>query len=645
MCGLTGFWTAGCLERDSGAILRRMNDRLIHRGPDDAGAWCDQEAGIALGHRRLSIVDLSAEGHQPMVSAGGRYVIVFNGEIYNFRELQLELAGTGVRFRGHSDTEVALAAFERWGIQATLPRLAGMFAFALWDRQERELTLARDRAGEKPLYLADLNGTLLFGSQLSALREHPAWRGEIDRGALSALLRYSYIPAPHSIHQGVEKLPPGTVVTLKRSRSTGALERSESAYWSARGAAEAGHASQLQVDDRAAVDMMDGVLRNVIGQQMVADVPLGAFLSGGIDSTVVVAIMQSLSAQRVRTFTIGFHEGGYDEAVHARAVAAHLGTDHTEQYVTPREAWEVIPRLPTVFDEPFADSSQIPTLLVAQLARRAVTVSLSGDGGDELFAGYGRYRDLERALAKNSRFPAAARPFLRAALGGGMPWAAHGAASAIGLATRVPQLGDRLERLEGRVSSTDAMGVYRQLISYWPRPQEVVIGAREVAPWSADATLHGLSAVEQAMLRDFCSYLPDDILVKVDRATMAVSLESRAPLIDHRVVELAWRLPLSQKVRDGQGKRVLRGVLERYVPRSLVDRPKQGFAVPVGSWLRGPLREWAEDLLEPRGLASEGYLEPKPVTRLWAEHSSGRQDWTGRLWPVLMFQGWLRAQR
>lgn len=645
MCGFAGYWSPETLSPDASDLLARMNDVLTHRGPDDDGLWCDADAGIALGHRRLAIVDLSVEGHQPMSSASGRYVIAFNGEIYNFLGLRRDLEGAGARFRGHSDTEVMLAAIERWGIQGALPRLAGMFAFALWDRERRELHLARDRAGEKPLYVTNVGGTLLFGSQLSSLRAHPRWRGEIDRGALTSLMRYSYIPAPHTIHVGVHKVLPGTVLTIRRLMSGGALERSIETYWSARAVAEAGLAAPLEVSDGEAVRLLDDTLRTVVGQQMVADVPLGAFLSGGVDSTTVVAIMQSLSSRPVRTLTIGFHESGYDEANHARAVANHIGTEHTEQYVTPREAQEVIPRLPWIYDEPFADSSQIPTLLVAQLARRSVTVSLSGDGGDELFAGYGRYLDLERSMAKNACTPSAARPLVRAALGSGRPWAAHAAASLLGLEARVPQLGDRLERLAGRLTARDATGTYRQLVSYWPRPQEVVIGAREVTPWSDAATLRNASAVEQAMLIDFCSYLPDDILVKVDRATMAVGLESRAPLIDHRVVELAWRLPLSQKVRNGQGKHVLRGVLDQYVPPTLMDRPKQGFAVPVGSWLRGPLREWADDLLEPRGLAAEGYLEPRPVARLWAEHSSGRQDWTGRLWPVLMFQGWLRAQR
>lgn len=580
-----------------------------------------------------------------MVSSNSRYVITFNGEIYNFSELRKELESTGASFRGHSDTEVMLAAFEEWGIKAAIRRMTGMFAFALWDRERRELHLARDRAGEKPLYVSEIGGNLLFGSQITALRAHPAWVGEIDRGALTLFMRHGYIPAPYSIYQGVEKVLPGTIVTIRRSTSGSGFEHQTTPYWSALEAAITGLSAPLNVDDEEARHILDTTLCKVIGQQMLADVPLGAFLSGGIDSTTVVAIMQSLSSRPVRTFTIGFHEGAYDEAGHARVVAKHLRTEHTEHYVTPRDAQEVIPRLPSIFDEPFADSSQIPTFLVSQLARRSVTVSLSGDGGDELFAGYGRYLDLTRALAKSARAPAVAHQISRIMSGPGAPWALHVAAATVGLGTRVPQLGDRLERLNERLRVRgDVRATYRGLVSSWPRPRDVVIGANEPATWSASIELPGGGPIEQAMLTDFCSYLPDDILVKVDRSAMAVSLESRAPMIDHRVVELAWRLPLSQKLRDGQGKHVLRAVLDRYVPREMMNRPKRGFAIPVGQWLRGPLRGWADDLLSPTALDRDGYLAQAPIIRLWTEHRSGKQDWTGRLWPILMFQAWHQAQ-
>ena len=641
MCGLTGFLTAG--GGAEAAVAARMNDALAHRGPDDADVWCDAEAGIALAHRRLSILDLSPEGHQPMRSAGGRYVLAFNGEIYNFRRLRAELEQRGHRFRGHSDTEVLLAGVEEWGVPGTVARAAGMFAFALWDRERRELTLGRDRLGEKPLYVARMGGTLLFASELKALRRHPAWRGEVDRDALALYLRFGYVPAPYSIHRGVEKLRPGTLRTIRVDGNT--LSETTTEYWSPVAARTAALADPLPDDDGACEDALDAVLREVVGEQMVADVPLGAFLSGGVDSSTVVGVMQALSARPVRSFTIGFREDGFDEAVHARAVAGHLGTEHTELYVTPAEAQAVIPRLATIYDEPFGDSSQIPTLLVAQLARRHVTVSLSGDGGDELFAGYGRYQDLERAWAKVARVPRALRPAVSRVTGPIPAALVHRAATGAGVIHLAPRLGHRVERLSRMMAAPSVERLYEQLMSQWLSPHALVVGARDLPTVYSTPLAPGASRVERAMLADLASYLPDDILVKVDRATMAVSLESRAPFLDHRVAELAWRIPMRQKLRGGRGKDVLRRVLDRYVPRAMIERPKQGFGVPVGAWVRGPLRDWAEALLAPERLAADGLLRPAPIRRRWAEHLAGHQDWGDLLWSVLMLQAWREAQQ
>ncbi|HEX5580248.1 MAG TPA: asparagine synthase (glutamine-hydrolyzing) [Gemmatimonadaceae bacterium] len=640
MCGLTGFWSRSGAPESPGTIATRMSDALVHRGPDDMGIWCDEAAGLALAHRRLSILDLSPSGHQPMRSASGRWVIVFNGEIYNFLALRSELEAMGVAFRGRSDTEVLLAAVERWGVHEAVRRASGMFAFVLWDARDRTLHLGRDRAGEKPLYYGAHGATLLFGSELEALRRHPHWRGEVDRSVLALYLRHNYVPAPYSIFTGIRKVMPGTIVTVSEGRGeTFAFE--ERAYWSARTVALEGTRDPLPGGDVEHTDALEERLRTVIGEQMIADVPLGAFLSGGVDSSVVVALMQAQSARRVRTFTIGFHETGFDEATHARAVADHLGTEHTELYVTPAEAREVIPLLPRIYDEPFADSSQIPTYLVARLARSRVTVSLSGDGGDELFAGYTHYRNVERTWARTTRLPRAARQLLGAGLGASAG-VVHDVVAGVGLARRVPQVGHRLGRLAGLYRTTTVEGMHRQLVSHWSDPTAGLVDAREPdrleGPFASTTPL--ASPLEQVMLLDFLTYVPDDVLVKVDRAAMAVSLETRAPMLDHRVVELAWRMPMSSKVRDGRGKHVLREVLYRHVPRTLVDRPKKGFGVPVGEWLRGPLRDWADDLLDPSALRAQGLLDARFVSRRWAEHRSGVQNWTSQLWPVLMFQAW-----
>jgi asparagine synthase (glutamine-hydrolysing) len=717
MCGITGFFRPGGGAESARAVVSGMASALVHRGPDDGGVWVDDAAGIALGHRRLSILDLSPEGHQPMVSASGRYVIAFNGEIYNFRELRREIEkeyysphpnplpegegtksrslpmrgtevpegegiksnvlpsmdtevaagegtgrrfssrGTGMRWRGHSDTEVMLAACECWGIEASLKKFVGMFAFAVWDREERRLHLARDRLGEKPLYYGWMGKTLLFASELKALRAHPAWRGEINRDAVAAYMRHNYIPAPHSIYRGIYKLPPGCLLTLGaedlRGSSGFSPEASETAsrsprpYWSAKSVAESGVRDVLRMTDDEAPARLDALLRDAVAQQMVADVPLGAFLSGGIDSTTIVALMQAQSNRPVKTFTIGFNESGYNEAQYAKAVARHLGTEHTELYVSPEVAMAVIPKLPTLYDEPFADSSQIPTFLVAQLARQHVTVALSGDGGDELFGGYNRYSWGRNVWRRCGWMPRGLRRMAAAGITTLSPGAWDrlfaGLRPLLPSALRQTQAGDKLHKLARILGARDPEEMYLGLVSHWPDPGQVVIRSREPRGVLGDAP--GRAALrdftQRMMYLDTVTYLPDDILVKVDRAAMAVSLETRVPLLDHRVVEFAWRVPLAMKIRDGQGKWLLRQVLRRYVPTELVERPKMGFGVPIDAWLRGPLRDWAESLLDEARLKREGFFEPAPIRGLWSEHLSGARNWQYHLWDVLMFQAWL----
>lgn len=585
-----------------------------------------------------------------MQSASGRYVIAYNGEIYNFLELRNELEKKGHRFRGHSDTEVMLTAIDEWGLEAAIKRFVGMFAFALWDKKERVLTLARDRMGEKPLYYGWQGDIFLFASELKAMRAHPAWRGEIDRDALALYMRHNYIPAPYSIYRGICKLLPGTLLSLQPASAPSTMPQPRP-YWSAKDVVEAGVSQPLRLSDSEAVERLEGLLRETIRDKMIADVPLGAFLSGGIDSSMVAALMQAESSRPVKTFSIGFHEQGYDEAQHAKAVAQHLRTEHTELYVTPKEAMDVIPKLPEIYDEPFADSSQIPTFLVSEMTRRHVSVALSGDGGDELFDGYNRYFQGRRIWRCVGLLPAPMRQGLAACLTAVPPaaWDRVYAATC----RLLPQLsghgavGDKAHKLAGilNVSSPEAM--YRRLVSHWTEPEALVMEGREPPtvlnqtgrwPTSIDFT-------ERMMYLDTVSYLPDDILVKVDRAAMRVSLETRIPFLDHRIVEFAWRLPLAMKIRNGQGKWILRQVLHRYVPRKLIERPKMGFGVPIDSWLRGPLRDWAESLLSEERLVREGFFAPEPVRQKWEEHLKGRRNWQYLLWDVLMFQAWLEKQK
>jgi asparagine synthase (glutamine-hydrolysing) len=622
MCGFAGFCQNGGEAKASlGVQVRAMASTLAHRGPDDADEWVDDESGVALGFRRLSILDLSIGGRQPMHSGSGRHVITFNGEIYNFSELKEQLESRGRNFIGTSDTEVMLAAIEEWGLENAISRFVGMFAFALWDRHARRLTLVRDRLGIKPLYYGWMGQTFLWGSELKALCVHPAFRSEIDRDVLTLFMRHNYVPAPYSIYKGIFKLPPGCILTLNTSR----LERpSPVVYWSAQRVAEEGATSPFTGSDGEAIEHLDALLRDAVRLRMIADVPLGAFLSGGVDSSTVVALMQSQNSQPVRTFTIGFEEAGYNEAVHAREVANHLGTDHRELYVTAAQAQRVIPQLPEIYDEPFSDSSQIPTFLVSKLTRQHVTVSLSGDGGDELFGGYNRYLVANAIWHATGWAPAPLRrAFARVAAVAGM--------------SRIVRTGSEI------LTMPRPQALYHWMISHWRRPEEVVIGG--VEPPSVLTGLHGPAEIRnfyrQMMYFDTVNYMPDDVLVKLDRASSAVSLEARVPLIDHRVVEFAARLPIRMKIRNRRGKWILRQVLYKYVPARLVDRPKMGFGVPINNWLRGPLRDWAETLLGERRLRDEGFFHPEPIRVKWAEHLSLRGDWQYHLWDVLMFQAWL----
>ncbi|WP_129645580.1 asparagine synthase (glutamine-hydrolyzing) [Peristeroidobacter agariperforans] len=643
MCGIAGVLRASGFRNEAElAALRQMAARIAHRGPDDAGVWTDPDAGIGLAHRRLSILDLSALGHQPMVSASGRYVISYNGEIYNFGELRAELIALGQSFKGHSDTEVMLGAIDAWGPESAIRRATGMFAIALWDRKERALTLARDRLGEKPVYYAVCGNVLLFGSELKALRAHPAWRGQIDRRGLALLLKHNYIPAPHTIYDTARKLAPGCM--LKVTLSGERLSLHESFYWDAKSAVAEAVSHRLLTAEEA-IDETERAIRLAVEKQLVADVPVGAFLSGGIDSSLIVANMQKCSALPTRTFTIGFEEEQFNEAPFAREIATHLGTQHTELILTPRDILQTVPRITEIYDEPFADSSQLPTFLVSQLARQSVTVSLSGDGGDELFAGYDRF---SHALARWKSVQAMPRS-VRAAAAGAIDSLSEESLDAIlqGLATVVPSwrkkraLPSRLRTNARFWRARSVDDIFEELISYWSSPPVNGIAAdwpqRVVTP-------AGLDDMQRMMFTDMCRYLPDDILVKVDRAAMAVSLETRVPLLDPKVVETAWRIPTAIHRRDGRGKWVLRQLLARHVPEALFDRPKRGFAVPIPQWLRTDLRDWAEDLLDTKAIAAGGYFDPSIIEKRWREHLRGDMDWSFHLWGVLMFQAWQRTQ-
>lgn len=661
MCGLAGF----VAKHNSGSrdglesIGIQMALAIQHRGPDSEGVWADSTIGLCIAHRRLSILDLSKAGHQPMFSSTGRYVIAFNGEIYNHLSLRKELDGLDSRYsslstnngwRGHSDTETLLVGFETWGIEETLKRAIGMFAIALWDRKERVLTLARDRIGEKPLYYGFQNDVFLFGSELKALAVHPQFQGDIDRDVICLYLRHCYIPAPYSIYKDIKKLLPGTYLQIPFGQNVNSFHAATSpkAYWSLMKATSQGLAAPFAGTDADAISTLDSQLRKSIALQMVADVPLGAFLSGGVDSSTVVALMQAQSVRPVNTFSIGFDEQDFNEAKYAKAVADHLGSDHNELYVSSAQAMQVIPMLGRMYDEPFADSSQIPTFLISQMTRKHVKVSLSGDAGDELFCGYSRYA-LADIWGRISKFPFPARRIAGRLIKSVSPTTWDAISRPLANILAMPtNMSEKLERFASRLVNVDGVNeLYFSLVSEVEKSEEVVIGTKEPSTWLTntgldlalpDAKLH-------MMVMDLMTYLPDDILVKVDRAAMANSLETRVPFLDHRVVELALALPMSMKIRFGESKWILRQVLYQYVPRQLIDRPKAGFSIPLGSWLRGSLREWAEMLLDEHRLQQDGYFNAKYVRDKWLSHIKGNRNNNTFLWNILMFQVWLQEQR
>ena len=648
MCGIAGFiqrsgegseaWLLG--------VAKAMSRSLTHRGPDDDGHWVDPASGVALGFRRLSIIDVSPSGHQPMLSASGRFVIIFNGEIYNYPELRAELTRNyDFRPRGNSDTEVMLGAFDAWGIEASLRRLNGMFALAVWDRIERALYLCRDRVGEKPLYYGWMNGVFLFGSELKALAAHPDFRGEIDHIAVAGYLRYGYVPTPRSIYQGIFKLPPATFIRVTQD-SRDAVSH---AYWSMKEVAQRGVEQPFRGSLDDAVESLTTRLTATVKSRMQSDVPLGAFLSGGIDSSTVVALMQNASSRPAHTFSIGFQEDSFNEAEDAERVAKHLRTEHTDFYVSSVQARDVIPHLPELFDEPFCDSSQIPTFLISRLARHYVTVALTGDGGDEVFGGYNRYRWHGRVwniVARTPRFATGAAAGAITLLSPNAWDAVFRLGSPFLPASVVQRMaGQKLHKLANIVRARSERELYEQISSLSPFPSELF--APQYKHLSSDpipACFGAADFVEEMMYLDTLTYLPDDILVKVDRASMGASLETRAPFVDHEIIEFAWTLPLSMKLHKGVGKYVVRKVLEKFVPPALTERPKAGFGVPLGKWLREDLRDWVEDALDPGRMAAQGLLDPVAVQKHWREHLSGRRDCGFQLWSVLVLQSWLAHQ-
>ena len=655
MCGFAGFFSnrevAG--EENRNVILNRMGDAISHRGPDDSGIWNNPEKTLGIVHRRLSIIDLSDAGKQPMESVSGRFIIAFNGEIYNHQLLRKQIQQTQFsenNWRGYSDTEVLLICIELWGLEKTLQKIVGMFAFVLLDKKEGELYLVRDRIGEKPIYYGFQKNTFLFGSELKAIKEHPDFQNIIDRNSITLQLRYSCIPAPYSIYKGIRKLLPGTFIRISVANEKQSLNNLPKPipYWSLKDVVVAGRENPFLGSDIEAVDTLDNLLNQSIQQQMVADVPVGAFLSGGIDSTSVVAIMQAQSSRPIQTFTIGSDVQNYNEAIHAKSIAKYLGTDHSELYVSSQDALNVIPYLPTLYDEPFSDFSQIPTFLISKLASKKVTVSLSGDAGDELFGGYNRYIGTSQWWERINKIPYWLRVFLSSSILSISPkkWDSFEKVATKIIPRQLSSggFGNNLQKIGSVLSVKDSKSLHHHFVSNWSFPEEVVINGIEPILPAINTEFYLDNVVSQMMAIDTLNYLPDDILVKLDRAAMSVSLETRIPFLDHRVLEFAWTLPLSMKVRSGQGKWVLRQVLNKYVPNKLVDKPKMGFSLPVDNWLRGPLKDWAEDLLDEKRLIREGYFHPAPIRQKWLEHKSGKHNWQHHLWDVLIFQSWLQEQ-
>ena len=647
MCGIAGLFEPepATAADQLGRLARQMAGALTHRGPDDSGAWTDPSAGVAFAHQRLAVIELGPEGHQPMESSDGRWVVSYNGEIYNYQRLRRRLVGEGASFRGGSDTEVLVTAVQRWGLEASLEAFEGMFAMALWDRHRSELHLVRDRLGEKPLYYGWVGNRLAFASELKGLCRLPEFAGELDRDAVALYLRHNCVPAPRTVYQGVAKLPPGSIFSAGMGLRRGRLPPVKT-YWSARQAVESARQRPLSGPPEAMADKLEAALSESVAARMVADVPIGAFLSGGVDSSVVVALMQQHSCRPVRTYTVGFADRTFDESAEAAAVAAHLGTEHTPLRVSDSDASAVIPDLPEIWDEPFGDISQIPSLLVSRLARSQVTVSLSGDGGDELFAGYNRHALLERLWHRSAVLPDPVRRLAGLTLKRLPPGAVDGAAritSALIPRWQVRNPATKVSKVGKVLLASGPEDAYLSLVSHWGDPESMVLGAG-FAPSLASSpeqwpALAGIT--EQMLWLDLVGYLPDDILTKLDRAAMSTSLETRVPFLDRAVLDLAWRLPMAMKLRRGTTKWVLRQVLYRHVPKTLVERPKMGFGLPIGAWLRGPLRPWAEELLAAPRLRRQGLLDPKPVTRAWKQHLGGRQDLGYELWDVLALQAWL----
>jgi asparagine synthase (glutamine-hydrolysing) len=649
MCGISGFYSKSPFQ--SNEILKKMNLAIYHRGPDDTGIWQDDNAGIFFGHQRLSIIDLSKAGHQPMISNSGRFILTYNGEIYNHLKIRKELEknNSNIIWRGNSDTETILEAIDFWGIELTLRKTEGMFAFGLWDQKTRSLTLARDRIGEKPLYFGwqgkGGNKVFLFGSELKALKAHPEFRAEIRRDSIALQLRHNCIPAPYSIYKDIFKLLPGHYLELKESDLKNSLLPNSQTYWSLIETAIYGNNNQFTNSENNIQKDLEELLQSSVKKQMISDVPLGAFLSGGVDSSVLVALMQSQSNLPVKTFTIGFSEEDYNEADHAKKIAKHLGTNHTELYVSSKRAMEVIPKIPLIYDEPFSDSSQIPTFLVAQLASKQVKVALSGDAGDELFCGYNRYLMSKKFWNIVSLIPLSCRKILSSGLKilSSQNW--QRISKVLPSSSQYHNFGDKIYKGVDALKAKTLSDLHYILSSHWQNPTEIVFNTKQSATIFNELRplLKDLNDQEQMMALDFVTYLPDDILVKVDRASMASSLETRIPFLDHKLIEYVWKIPHSLKYRNGKGKWILRQILNKYVPKNLTERPKMGFAVPIDTWLRGPLRDWAENLLNEKRLIEEGYFNPKLIRDKWTEHLSGKRNWQHHLWDILMFQAWIDA--